>query len=358
MSIYKSDIEEIINNATKIGILLHDNPDPDAIASGWALYKMIKNISPEKNCQLLYRGDISHFSNKLMIKLLNPPIQKLGNGDIEKVKTYMKDLDTLILVDFSQFGKNASYPMEFSKNIKAIFDHHDINVEDLEADFKEIKKIGSCSTIMINLLENFDIDLLSAQEKPLTTALAYGIWSDTHFFKENDSYKEDIDAFNFIFKNIDFPLLNQLISPLLNKERLEALKSALNHSYENKGLGVYNIGVVKDKTLFGVIGDTMLNQVGTRGVIIYGLFNSPEEPYYKLVASSRTQDKTLHATEILEEIICKTSEGFNYGGKDNAARAEINIINKNLVDEEELAAILQKLFLKYKENINEYISKS
>ncbi|MDD3264119.1 MAG: DHH family phosphoesterase [Candidatus Nanoarchaeia archaeon] len=357
MSIYRSDIEELVNKSNKIGILLHDNPDPDAIASGWAMYKMIKIISPEKDCQILYRGDISHFSNKLMIKLLNPPIQKLGNGDLEKVKQYMKDLDTLILVDFAKFGKNAQYPIEYKKNIKAIFDHHEVTLEDLDSDLLEIRKIGSCATIMIKLLEDFEINLQDKSEKNLTTALAYGIWSDTHFFKENDSYKEDIDAFNSIFKNIDFNILNQLINPLLNKERMEALKSALNNSYENKGIGIYNVGLINDKTLFGIIGDTMLNQVGTRGVIIFGLYNTPDEKYYKLVASSRTQDNTLNATELLENTICQTAEGFSFGGKDHAARAEINIINKELVDLEELQSILDKLFVKYKEKINEYISK-
>ena len=55
-------------------VVAHDNPDPDAIATGWAVLCLLRE---KLSCQvqLLAGGQILRAENRQMVQLLQPPLE-------------------------------------------------------------------------------------------------------------------------------------------------------------------------------------------------------------------------------------------------------------------------------------------
>ena len=53
---------------------MHDNPDPDAIASGWGIHKLLRDRLA-KPVRLVGGGAVIRAENRHMVELLCPPIE-------------------------------------------------------------------------------------------------------------------------------------------------------------------------------------------------------------------------------------------------------------------------------------------
>ena len=154
-----------------IFIQCHDNPDADAISSGYGLYEYFK--SKEKNVKLIYGGRFKVTKPNLikMIEELNIPIKYVDQLTVG-------DHGVLITVD-CQYGAGNVTKFD-AKNI-AIIDHHQQEIYDVA--MSEIRSyLGSCATLVWQMLldEEFDVN----QYKNVATALYYGLFTDTNSFIE------------------------------------------------------------------------------------------------------------------------------------------------------------------------------
>ena len=152
-----------------IVIQCHDNPDADAIASGYAVYCFLKAY--RKNPRLIYsdRNTIRKSNLKLMVSELHIPITHVEKLDAPEL---------LVTVD-CQYGE-SNVTMHEAKNI-AVIDHHRISGKVPE--LHEIRnKFGSCSTVLWHMLKEEDFAINS--DIRLSTALYYGLYTDTNEFTE------------------------------------------------------------------------------------------------------------------------------------------------------------------------------
>lgn len=161
-----------------ITIQCHDNPDADAIASGFALYRYFTSL--EKQVRLVYAGrsQIQKTNLLLMVEELNIPIIYIGD-----IKTYTEQYPAariqglLITVDCQYGAGNVTcLPAEDV----AIIDHHQVEIRDVEK--SEINPhLGSCSTLVWNMLREAGFAI---GDSKLGTALYYGLYTDTNQFAE------------------------------------------------------------------------------------------------------------------------------------------------------------------------------
>lgn len=161
-----------------ITIQCHDNPDADAIASGFALYAYFQSLG--KQVQLVYAGRnrIQKSNLLLMVDKLNIPITY-----VEDIKAYAEQTpdasmsDLLITVD-CQYGAGnvTSLPTEDV----AIIDHHQTEITNVEK--SEINPhLGSCSTLVWSMLRDAGYRI---EDSKVGTALYYGLYTDTNQFSE------------------------------------------------------------------------------------------------------------------------------------------------------------------------------
>ena len=141
-----------------ITIQCHDNPDSDAIASGWSLYRYFQ--SEGKDVRLIYSGRnaITKANLSLMIEKLSIPIE------YEKPSAETKFDGLLITVDCQYGQMNVT---KFEAEHVAVIDHHQGQTQ---AEFAEINPLlGSCSTRCWRLLQEVGYNILD--DKELCTGL-------------------------------------------------------------------------------------------------------------------------------------------------------------------------------------------
>lgn len=185
----------------KIYIQCHDNPDADALASGFALYTYFSNQGIDTH--LIYSGrfQIQKSNLLLMIQKLEIPI-----SFVEKDTLFLDD-ELLITVD-CQYG--AGNVTKIDARHIAIIDHHQVEIDDIP-DSLILSNYASCSTVVWQLLQNAGMDCNDSL--PVATALYYGLYTDSLQFTEvhNPADKDMRDTLKFSSSTISL-LRNSNIS--------------------------------------------------------------------------------------------------------------------------------------------------
>ncbi|MBU1767157.1 MAG: DHH family phosphoesterase, partial [Candidatus Omnitrophica bacterium] len=149
----------------KIIIFTHNNPDPDAIASAWAMKHLLKELLNIKS-RIVYDGFIGRAENKAMVKLL-----KIKLSHLSKIK--LSNRDGFILVDTQPGVGNNSMPLQIIPSL--VIDHHPLNKKQKSILVDVRKDVGSTASILTEYLVNNNLEI----PKNLATALFYGIESET-----------------------------------------------------------------------------------------------------------------------------------------------------------------------------------
>ena len=159
-----------LDSFCKITIQCHDNPDPDALAAAYGLYKYF--TGKDRDVRIIYSGNfkITKSNLLLMIKELNIPVSYYS-PDTGKT-------DGLLLTADCQYGQGNVTRLEADD--LAVIDHHN---GICEIGLSEIHpELGSCSTLVWKLMQDEGCDILS--DRDLCTALYYGLMTDTGNFSE------------------------------------------------------------------------------------------------------------------------------------------------------------------------------
>lgn len=271
----------------RIVIQCHDNPDADALASGYGVYQYLK--SQGKDVSFVYGGRylIQKSNLVLMVSELEIPIvhvEELDNPDL------------LITVD-CQYGEGNVTRFE-AKNI-AVIDHHQVSGE--LPQMSEVRSnLGSCSTLVRELLQAEGIDM--NDDSNLATALYYGLLTDTGNFTEIshplDKDLRDDAVFNRTtitrFRNANLSLTELEI----------AGNALLAYSYNEE----YRYSVVEakpcDPNILGMISDLMLEVDAVDTCLVYSVLP------FGIKISVRSCIKEVKASELAEFI----TDGIGSGG--------------------------------------------
>lgn len=237
-----------------IVVQCHDNPDADALASGFGVYTYLKNQG--KDVRLIYGGRylIKKSNLVLMVSELGIPIE------------YVETLDPpalLITVD-CQYSEGNVTPFDAKET--AVIDHHQISGE--LPDLREVRSnLGSCSTVVWRLLrkEGFDIN----EDKMLATALYYGLLTDTNNFTEVSHPLDKDLRDDAVFDRV---LINRFRNANLSLEELEiAGKALINYHYDE----TYRYAVVVadpcDPNILGMISDLVLEVDAVDTCLVYSV---------------------------------------------------------------------------------------
>ena len=228
-------------NFNDIVIQCHDNPDADAIASGFAVYCYLK--ANNKDVKLIYSGrnTIRKSNLKLMVNELHIPIEHIN---------YMREPELLVTVD-CQYGE-GNVTMHNAENI-AVIDHHRISGE--LPSMNEIKSdYGACATVLWEMLtkEKFDVN----SNILLSTALYYGLYTDTNEFTEISNPADTKLRDNVV---VDNSLITRFRNANMSLEELEIAGTAL---LKCNYIDDYRCAIVKagrcDPNVLGIISDLLL----------------------------------------------------------------------------------------------------
>lgn len=170
-------------------IVMHDYPDPDAIAAACA-HKLISSIF-DIQTDIIYMGRVSHSQNIALLRLLEIELIKY-EGQLPQ------PYDGAVFVD----NQGATCPEIVADLAEAevptliVVDHHE-QQDQLTPVFADIRPVGATATIYAEYLAQnlVTLDAANHDHMVVATALMHGLISDTGNFIR--AQKADFEAAAF-----------------------------------------------------------------------------------------------------------------------------------------------------------------
>ena len=279
-----------------IVIQCHDNPDADALASGYALMWYFQQN--DKKARFIYRGrnEIKKSNLMIMCKELDVPV--------EYEPFFAEEPELVIYVDCQYGQKNVTTTK--SKRI-GIIDHHQKSEIPATAISYIRSDVGSCSTLCWNLIRNEGFN--PNDNRMLSTALYYGLFSDTNRLSEV-SHPLDRDMLDQLVVNK--ATVTEMINSNISLDELQITgKAIMNYEFHESNKYLVIEAEACDPCILGVISDFALE---TENVNVCVAFY---ESQYEVKFSVRSCSKEVHA----DELAAFLAEGLGGGGGGHMLKA-------------------------------------
>ena len=294
----------LFRSADTVTILMHPNPDPDAMATAVGVADLAERADAEPVIQ--YPGQIRHQENRAFRTVLDL--------DLENIESAAElASETIVLVDHNE-------PRGFtnSENVRpvAVIDHHPgsgtgTRITDVRPDY------GAASTIVAEYFESLGLDPLDESEaaagdylpRPVATALMYGILADTSHLTKGAS-RAEFTAAAYISDGIDEDALDRIANPEVDAEVLDVKARAITQRHVQGPFAVSHVGEVSNVDAIPQAADELLSLEGVTAVVVSGEKNGT------IHLSGRSRDDRVHMGEILEAAI----EGIPMSGGGGHAR--------------------------------------
>jgi len=259
-------------DADRVLILLHNDPDPDAMASGLALRNVLHRTRTTAIIGA-FQG-VTRPENLRMVNLLDIHVEKVTPASL-------KEFDRLAMVDVQPhyFGGTIDHA-------DLVIDHHP-EQPGYTAMFKDIRPdVGSTSTIITEHLRAVDVDI----SERTATAMLYAIKSDTLFFNRHTN-RVDIEAFSYLYPLADAALIRKMEGAEITVERLEYVMRAYRGGKLADQVFSAFIGPTPREDFIPYVADFFLQLEDVKWTLIAGIVNET------LVISVRNLGYTKNAGE-------------------------------------------------------------
>jgi nanoRNase/pAp phosphatase (c-di-AMP/oligoRNAs hydrolase) len=287
-------------------IVMQNNPDPDAIAAACAL-RELANRTSRINCQFAYGGKIGRAENRELVHYLGFVFHPFA-----EVSHQQSDL--IALVDTQPAAGNNPLPEGVQPDI--IIDHHPPIEASRGVAFTDIREhYGATSTILWEYLKEAQI----TPQRPVATALLYGIRSDTQDLGR-EAAKADIVAMEALYPLANKQMLSQIQQGREPPAYYQMLSMALANTKIYGHCMICSIGKIDNPDMIGEVADLLLRHEAVDWVMCYGFFDE------QLLISFRTQDNRLDAGQVAQSVVYKLGTG---GGHASMAGAQIPLLKGN-----------------------------
>lgn len=292
-------LAEALAGIDELYIVLHDDPDPDAIASGEALRYLLAETSAIEG-QLVYRGVIGRAENKALVDYLEITLLRLPEGDFEPDKP-------VILLDTRPGAGNN--PLPAGQPVIAVIDHHAQPPEDDDSFYDVRPWIGASSTILTQYLR-------AAECKPtmkLATALFYGIKTDTKALSR-DTSAADVAAYFYLLPFVEVDALVEIENAQVPAAYFRNLAKAIDGARVYGDVVISTLGEMDYPDLAAEIADLFLRLEGVEWVICMGSYEDD------LYLSVRARQEDADADALARAAV---GERGSAGGRNTLAGGQI-----------------------------------
>ncbi len=313
-------------------ITTHVNADFDALASMLAAGKLYPEAvlafpgSQEKNLRNFFLNSTFYLLN----------ITKVKNIDIDAIKR-------LILVDTRQKGRIGDFARLADREDVEIhvYDHHPAASDDVHGKVEVIRRIGSNTALMVDIIKKRGIPVSSEE----ATIMCLGIHEDTGSFTFSSTTSEDYEAAAWLAtQGADHNVISDMLTRELTTENLwllnDLIKSATTHMIN--GTEIVIAKVITDAFVpdFAVLVHRFMEMESLK--VVFALAQMENRIF--MVARSRVD--TVDAAEI--------AGAFGGGGHPEAASATIK--DQTLIQVERSLDALLNIRIRRRRNARDMMS--
>ena len=287
--------QRYFSDADKVLIVLHNDPDPDAMASGLALRNILKRT---KTTAII--GAVQGVTRPENVRMMN-----LLDIHVEAVTpALMKEFDRIAMVDVQ-----PHYFGELIDRIDLVIDHHP-EQPGYTAVFKDVRPdYGSTCTILTEHLRSVDANI----SERTATAMLYAIKSDTLFFNRQTN-RVDIEAFSYLYPLADPALIRKMEGAEITIERLDYVMKAHASGKLVDQVFCSFLGTLPREDFVPYVADFFLQLEHVKWTVIAGVVND------SLVISVRNLGYTKNAGEFVRRFFADIGSA---GGHRAMAKAVI-----------------------------------
>ena len=267
--------QRYLADADRVLILLHNDPDPDAMASGLALRNLLHRT---KTTAIIgaFQG-VTRPENLRMANLLD---------------IHVEPLNRLALTGFDRIATADVQPHYFGgllNKVDLVIDHHPEQAGYSTA-FKDIRPdYGSTCTILTEHLRAVEVNI----SERTATAMLYAIKSDTLFLSRQTN-EPDLDAFRFLYPLANAALIRKMEGTETTVERLHCVSEAVRHGDVAGSLYTTHLGNVAREDLIAYVADFLLQVEEVKWSVVSGVVHED------LVVSVRNLGYSRNAGEFVK----------------------------------------------------------
>ena len=315
-------LDNILGRCGSLLIIMHDYPDPDALASAMVLSYLARNRYRLRT-NIVYGGIITRAESRTMVQQL-----KIKLTHINRIR--WRYYDCIAMVDTQpQFG-NHSLPDDIKPTI--VIDHHP-GKNHSKAVFVDIRtEYGASATMLLEYLLAAELEI----PVDIATAVAYAIRSETQELGL-DASPADIDAYLALYPKANKRKLAKIFKPVLPKQYFALLYSALQKAKVFRHLIHVHLGKVESPEFISQIADWLLRHERTGWSIATGRFK------YQLFVSVRCNHPKADAGNMLKQVIGKLGSA---GGHPRMAGGQIPFTGHDEQDWQRLQDLIISRFLR------------
>ena len=282
-------------DADRVLILLHNDPDPDAMASGLALRSLLHRT---KTTAIIgaFQG-MRRPENLRMANLLDIAVEPVTAESLNL-------FDRIATVDVQ-----PHYFGGLLNRVDLVVDHHPVQTgytttfDDIRPDY------GSTSTILTEHLQSVDANI----SERTATAMLYAIKSDTLFLSRHTN-QGDLEAFTFLYPLADAALVRKMEGTGITLERLEFVSRAVQRGEMRDQIYSTHLGEAPREDLVPYVADFLLQLDNVKWAVVSGQVDR------ELIVSVRNLGYSRNAGEFVKA--CFSDIG-NAGGHRAMAKAVI-----------------------------------
>jgi nanoRNase/pAp phosphatase (c-di-AMP/oligoRNAs hydrolase) len=203
-------LRQFAEGAAVVPILVHPDPDPDALSSALAVRMLLGGEAGRTPIVALDR--MTHRENRRMADLLGIRVTRITLDEI-------RAFDRVITVD--------TQPRQLQHEGRprvAVVDHHPLESDSYDADFLDVRpEYGATATMLTEYMRALGDTRVGVK---LATALLYGIKTDTNSLTRGVS-PADVAAYAFLQERADLQLVRRFEKPSYTPEAARCFGRAL-----------------------------------------------------------------------------------------------------------------------------------
>lgn len=274
-------LRELLEAGEELTIVCHNNPDPDCLASAFALGRIAIAAGIDEH-RILYSGDISHQQNRAFVNLLDIDLRAFEPAAVQD-----RDPGSLLaFVDHAIPGANNQVPE--GTPVDVVIDHHP--AEGIDARFVDHREdCGATATILAEYVRELEVTL----DTPLATALLFAIRRETLGFLRGAT-RGEYDAGGYLHDHADRDLLRTLSTPSVSGATVDAIATAITNRTIRGAVLISHVGRTRERDALPQAADYLATLEGVETAIVFGIVDEA------IQFSARSTDARVHIGHALQ----------------------------------------------------------
>jgi nanoRNase/pAp phosphatase (c-di-AMP/oligoRNAs hydrolase) len=298
---------DVVQKYEHILIVAHDNPDPDAIASGWAIGWMVRE-QLGRETRLVAGGGIVRAENRQMVELLEPPVELVDELP-DQPNT------AAVIVDCSPDADNQ---MLFGTELQpvGVIDHHQDSKRGKRLPFRDVRpSVAASASIASSYLREQQM----VPHGRLATALLYAIRTET---KGSETHYSRLDRrmVSWLSEWADPSKIAQIENAPLSNGYYSDLVLALQSTFVYDTAALCFLPRAEGAEIIGEVADLIVRGEAIEQVLCAAVIND------ELLLSVRTDRGCGSAAELARTTLRGLGQG---GGHQHRAGGKIRLSKVN-----------------------------